>query len=812
MPAEDEERLVVLLEARIKDLEKNMAKASGVTAKTYREMSLGSKRATAQMEADMVRSTTRINQALAHTSSRIGSFGKAFIGGLAAGAAVGALEGIRQAAVDSTKAILEMSDQAKMAGVGFKAFQQLKFVAEQNRVGVDALTDGLKELSLRADEFIVTGGGGAADAFKRLGYTAEELAVKLKEPDQLFIEIIGKLEKLDKAAQIRISDELFGGTGGEKFVQLISQGERGIRQQIKAAEDLGIVMDDSMIQKAEEVNQKFNVLSTTIGTHLKAAIVDAVSAWFRFLDSFREFESQQSGSLQHKLASIYERIQTGKTTLADLETQKKAFPEDFSIDQNIERQKQDIKELQDEALKLRDILDRRNGYSENFVYTPGGASSSSSSGGGVPFRGKGFLDLIGHAEGTDKGRGYNETLGYGKFSGGDKNLVLMTLDEIDAMQTAMLKHPDNTHNSSAAGRYQIVQKTLRGLRSSLGISGSEYYSADMQDRLAQELMRQRGNNPGELRNEWEGLRGVDDATIRANFDASSLTMKGQDEGIAAKNAKLEEQSQAYQDVVDRAREFIDGQHLEGQALNMTEEAAARLRYEQELLNDARQAGIDLTPTQIENIKQLAGQMAAAEEQTRRLALSQDDLRERAEEFGQNAKSVVGGYISDLKRGVDASDAFKNALSRIGDMMLDSALNQIFGGGGVKGGGLFGNIFASLFGGIGKNADGTEFWRGGPTWVGERGPEIINAPRGARITPNHNIPRGGGGAGGGTMDVKVGVAVDETGNLQAYVKNVVKTEAPAIARQETQRTMGGFQKSQERGGTGTANKIFNSRKG
>src|SRR5690606_37183057 len=53
---------------------------------------------------------------------------------------------------------------------------------------------------------------------------------------------------------------------------------------------------------------------------------------------------------------------------------------------------------------------------------------------------KGMLDLIGYAEGTDKGRGYNETLGYGAYTGGDKNLVLMTLDQIDAMQTGMLYH------------------------------------------------------------------------------------------------------------------------------------------------------------------------------------------------------------------------------------------------------------------------------------------------------------------------------------------------------------------------------------
>jgi hypothetical protein len=39
---------------------------------------------------------------------------------------------------------------------------------------------------------------------------------------------------------------------------------------------------------------------------------------------------------------------------------------------------------------------------------------------------------------------------------------------------------------------------------------------------------------------------------------------------------------------------------------------------------------------------------------------------------------------------------------------------------------------------GHNAAGTDRWRGGPTWVGEEGPEIINLPRGSQVIPNHKI--------------------------------------------------------------------------
>ena len=103
-----------------------------------------------------------------------------------------------------------------------------------------------------------------------------------------------------------------------------------------------------------------------------------------------------------------------------------------------------------------------------------------------------LLDLFGHTEGTDKGRGYNETLAYGAFTGGDVDLVSMTLDQVDALQTKMLKHPKNSMNSSAAGRFQIVRTTRRDIQENLGIPGSAKFDAGMQDQMACYLLGVRG--------------------------------------------------------------------------------------------------------------------------------------------------------------------------------------------------------------------------------------------------------------------------------------------------------------------------------
>ncbi|WP_457812164.1 tail tape measure protein [Sinorhizobium meliloti] len=288
-------------------------------------------------------------------SDVMNSFGR--IKGLAAGGA-GLVTGLVSASSvavlrDAANAIASVGDEARRAGLDVKSFQELKFVAEQNRVGIDALTDGIKELNLRADEFIVTGGGSAAEAFQRLGYSAEDLKRRLEDPAELFTEIIGRLGELDKAAQIRVADEVFGGTGGEQFVQLLRLGEEGIRDQIKAANDLGIVMDEELIKRAEEVDRKFNLIATTISTNLKGAIVDAAGAFMSFTDSFREYERQQSSSLLYRqsvLKGARERALKQRGTTED------DFLSIFGRDSASE-----IARIDEELKEIEGLLDRRNG-------------------------------------------------------------------------------------------------------------------------------------------------------------------------------------------------------------------------------------------------------------------------------------------------------------------------------------------------------------------------------------------------------------------------------------------------------------------
>lgn len=66
---------------------------------------------------------------------------------------------------------------------------------------------------------------------------------------------------------------------------------------------------------------------------------------------------------------------------------------------------------------------------------------------------------------------------------------------------------------------------------------------------------------------------------------------------------------------------------------------------------------------------------------------------------------------------------------------------------------------SWLGGAPGNAEGTPFWRGGLSWVGEEGPELINLPRGTQVIPSDlSMAMAGAGAGSGGVQITVNATV------------------------------------------------------
>lgn len=296
-------------------------------------------------------------------------------------------------------------------------------------------------------------------------------------------------------------------------------------------------------------------------------------------------------------------------------------------------------------------------------------------------------------------------------------------------------------------------------RTNSGTAGAELEKAAA-DRLREQQAILDGDPLGDFASDW-----------RAN------SVEAMRERLAKKAGKGKKtQEDPFAKIVRDSQQFIAMQKLEADALGKTEEEAAKLRYEQELLNKAQDAGIKLTDDQKEKLKGLAGEMAAAEEQTRKLT--------EAYNFGKDTfKGFFTDFKSELMNGASIWEAFgtaaMNALNKIADKLLDMALNGLFdqlwggvmggssGGSGGGGGGLLGWI-----GGLFGFANGTTFAPGGWSMVGEKGPELMKLPGGTEIVPNHRAlnPGSFGASGqGASGKIEVEVFVRDDGTIGAIAR-------------------------------------------
>jgi len=104
-------------------------------------------------------------------------------------------------------------------------------------------------------------------------------------------------------------------------------------------------------------------------------------------------------------------------------------------------------------------------------------------------------------------------------------------------------------------------------------------------------------------------------------------------------------------------------------------------------------------------------------------------------WGSLGKTALHEIEAELLK-LAAINPLKNLLTGGSLPTLVSALGglgNLFGGSKLPTSAYSGGTGGSFFS-VGHNAGGTEYWSGGATWVAENGPEIIDLPRGSRVTP------------------------------------------------------------------------------
>lgn len=208
-------------------------------------------------KAESLRSRmSRAGDALQGFGDRVSSVGDSMtkFSGAVAGATTAVGAAVKQY-TDWANATLNAS---KQLGVGAKELQVWQRTAKRAGVETEAFRDGLKELQLRADEFVQTGKGPGAEALKKqLGLSKEEIADAKGNAFELFQLVRDEISQIeDDAKRQRIMDELFGGQAAERFGRLVQMSREEIEKLQGEVIDAGGILSKEQLESARAFSKE----------------------------------------------------------------------------------------------------------------------------------------------------------------------------------------------------------------------------------------------------------------------------------------------------------------------------------------------------------------------------------------------------------------------------------------------------------------------------------------------------------------------------------------------------------------------------
>jgi hypothetical protein len=201
----------------------------------------------------------------------LGGINKALVGLTAAGV-VGGIGALVKSSLDAASAI---GDTAQQAGVGVEFLQKLRFAASQSGASFDIMDTALTTLNKSLGDFVQTGAGKGAAAFKALGIDKLINSGQVRTAEDAFNAISKGITKFGSEAQkSSLLAGVFGKEAGPKLLQLMNQGSAGIADLEAKAVSLGIVLSTDTVAGAKEASDKLDALFSVI----KAQGVSAVAS------------------------------------------------------------------------------------------------------------------------------------------------------------------------------------------------------------------------------------------------------------------------------------------------------------------------------------------------------------------------------------------------------------------------------------------------------------------------------------------------------------------------------------------------------
>ncbi|MGA1804445.1 tape measure protein [Rhizobium sp. HT1-10] len=703
--ATDEERLIVSLEARINDFEKKMKQAEQTGTRSFTTLQRQSSAATKNMEQDMQRSTARINQALATTTTSIGTFGKAFALTYASISAVKGFANLSDAATKISNSLRTTGlEGAELAGVMDKLFA----VAQKNAAPIEAL----------------------AQLYSRVSVVQAELGVSSEQ-------LIGLTDNVGKSLKIT-------GTSAEEASGTLLQLAQAFGGNKIQAQEYNSLIDGALpLLKAAAAGIKQAGGSVSTLTALVKDGKISNKAFFDGIEAGSFILDRQLGGATLTVGQSMTNLQTALIKATGKFNEQTGAASGLALE---------IQKIADAIPNLKfDGVVGGIDLITNAVLTAI-AKVDGLYGALTKLAGFNVGDLLG--KGGDRGDANPSLMELGQKTS-DQQLTDLAdqrlrierqiadiksqgLDDIDAGKGALAQYKADldTIDKQVGAIKQSVRDTkdaalIPPVVASIAHPQSKVVTTQVDDSKAGsvDITDTKYTPKGDPTKKASGGKGTKSDPFASEVEAIRRRTDATNAETAAQ-AKLNPLIDDYGFAVAKAKQQ-----------SMLETAAKEANTKAKINNG------QVTEKQTAQIEALSTAYADSVAAANRLDDAQQKIVERQRELVETSKDVTRGIVDGFAQGESAANVFKDALGKIASKLEDLAFDSIFSTG--KGGGGLGGIISSLFGGGGSSGAASSFMSGGfdlglpklakggvqnrPSIFAEAGPEAaVPLPDGRRI--------------------------------------------------------------------------------
>lgn len=235
---------------------------------------------TASFERNASRAKREVSGLERHIS-KAGTVIKGAFVGMFGALAIGELARVAQEGLEYASSLGEVATQL---GVTTKELQEFRYAASQAGVETGEMDQALSQLTRRLGD-AAQGAKAPLAAFERLGVNIRDANGHVLDAGDAIPLIAEGLQKIESPAErAAILVDLFG-KSGQKLAPLLEGGAAGVNNLRDAAHELGIVLSQEQIQKADDTADKLSAMKQVLEAKIAGAVADNADSILELADA-----------------------------------------------------------------------------------------------------------------------------------------------------------------------------------------------------------------------------------------------------------------------------------------------------------------------------------------------------------------------------------------------------------------------------------------------------------------------------------------------------------------------------------------------